>query len=184
MRIIAGTARGHALKAPKGTSTRPTQDRVRESLFNVLSNYGLQETVVADFFAGTGALALEALSRGAIRAVCVDTRTARLILENAMHCKLDDRVEVLSCPIEKAGARLAGQKFDYIFADPPYEKNLIQITINIIEAYDLLAKNGILIMEHHKDESPGLTEGWSIIKEQSFGYTRITYLQRSMLERS
>ena len=80
MRIIAGEAKGHTLKAPKGRNTRPTQDRVRESIFNVLANYGLHGITVLDLFSGTGAMALEALSRGAAVAVTasVENMTDRL----------------------------------------------------------------------------------------------------------
>ena len=87
MRIIGGTAKGHAIKAPKGVDTRPTLDRVRESVFNVLANRGIFGTDVLDIFSGTGAVAIEALSRGAAHAVAVDFKTGKLILENAKHCR-------------------------------------------------------------------------------------------------
>ena len=89
MRIIGGTAKGHTIKAPKGVDTRPTLDRVRESVFNVLSNRGIFGTHVLDIFSGTGAVAIEALSRGAAHAVAVDFKTGKLILENAKHCHVE-----------------------------------------------------------------------------------------------
>ena len=95
MRIIGGTAKGHTIKAPKGVDTRPTLDRVRESVFNVLSNRGIFGTHVLDIFSGTGAVAIEALSRGAAHAVAVDFKTGKLILENAKHCRVDDRLEII-----------------------------------------------------------------------------------------
>lgn len=184
MRIIAGTAKGHTIKAPKGHATRPTQDRVRESMFNILSNYGLFNATVLDFFSGTGALALEALSRGACGAVCVDVATAKLIKENAVHCHLEDRVEVWSHPLMVAVKCLQGRNFDYIFADPPYEKGFVQQTLDAVIATDLLKNDGMLVIERHEKEEPVLPKGWQIVREQRFGYTRVTYIRRDELERS
>ena len=92
MRIISGTAKGHTIQAPKGMDTRPTQDRVRESICNVIqSRRGFFEAQVLDLFSGTGALAIESLSRGASHAIAVDTRTDTCIRKNAQHCKVEDR---------------------------------------------------------------------------------------------
>ena len=132
MRIIAGRAKGHILKAPKGMSTRPTQDRVRESIFNILTSYGLIESTVLDFFSGTGAFGLEAVSRGASLAVCVDKRTARIIKANIEHCHMEDAVEVIPTSIETAAKQLAGRQFDYIFADPPYEQGFVAATLAVV----------------------------------------------------
>ena len=88
MRIIAGSAKGHTIQAPKGLDTRPTLDRVRESVFNVLAHRGLYGKRVLDLFSGTGAVAIEALSRGAAEALCVDVRTEKCIRANAIHCKV------------------------------------------------------------------------------------------------
>lgn len=175
MRIIAGKAKGHTIKAPKGIDTRPTLDRVRESMFNVLSNYGIVEKTILDIFSGTGAVALEALSRGASHAVVIDKATAKLIKANALHCHLEDDIEILAATISQAVKRLEGRQFDYIFSDPPYQKNFISATIAMVEKGNLLAPQGILILERHEKEDVVLPEGWSIIKEQEFGYTMITY---------
>ena len=101
MRIISGTAKGHTIQAPKGMDTRPTQDRVRESICNVIqSRKGFFETRVLDLFAGTGALAIESLSRGAEHAVAVDTRTEVCIRNNGIHCKVGDRLEIMKSTME------------------------------------------------------------------------------------
>lgn len=184
MRIIAGRAKGHTLKAPKGLQTRPTQDRVRESIFNVLSNYGFHEATVLDLFSGTGAFALEAVSRGAERAYCVDKATSRIIKENIAHCHMEDAVTVLPTTIQAAGAQLQGNTFDYIFSDPPYDRGFVAATFEVIEKHQLLKEDGMLIMEHHEKELIELPEGWSIVKEQQFGYTKITYCVPYELERS
>lgn len=184
MRIIAGRAKGHNLKAPKGMNTRPTQDRVRESIFNVLTNYGLVEATVLDLFSGTGAFGLEAVSRGASLAVCVDKRTARIIKENVTHCHFESNVEVLPVTIEVAAKQLAGRQFDYIFSDPPYEQGFVAATLAVVVNQQLLKENGMLIVEHHEKEPLVLPEGWCVVREQQFGYTKVTYCVPYELERS
>ena len=160
MRIIGGSARGRQLKSPKGMLTRPTLDSTRESLFNILTNYGLEGASVLDIFAGTGALGLEALSRGAAHCVFIDHYTQRLIQENAL-------------------ARLRGRTFQYIFADPPYDKNLVNDTISFIFQYQLLAADGLVIMEHSRHEDISENPLYSIIREKSYGKeTRVSFICR------
>ena len=112
--------------------TRPTLDSTRESLFNILANYGLPDAAVLDIFAGTGALGLEALSRGAAHCVFIDHYTQHLIQENADMCGFSGKYEVLRMDMKRALARLRGRTFQYIFADPPYDKNLVNDTISFI----------------------------------------------------
>ena len=134
MRIITGTAKGCRLKAPKGMGTRPTADRVKESLFNILGQ-SVRDSFVLDMFAGTGALGLEALSRGAIGAVFVDKATANVILGNAVHTKLADRAEIIAGDVNKILPRLEkkGLSFDIIFADPPYNLGLESSLLDFID---------------------------------------------------
>lgn len=178
MRIIAGSAKGHTIQAPKGMDTRPTLDRVRESVFNVLNNYGIHQKTVLDLFSGTGAVAIEALSRGASHAVAVDMATKQWIQKNAEHCKVLDRMTILPCKLQQVPNRLCGQQFDFIFSDPPYQKGLIEATIQVVVESNLLAPGGILLLERHKDEVVTLPVGWQVFKEQKFGYTLVTYCQR------
>lgn len=175
MRIIGGTAKGHAIKAPKGIDTRPTLDRVRESVFNVLANRGIYGTDVLDLFSGTGAIAIESLSRGAARAVAVDCKTGKLILENAVHCRVDDRLQIIPRKLSQVKNYIEGQQFDYIFSDPPYEHGFIQDTIDFVVVNNLLKSSGVLLLEHHKDEVFTLPESWDCIKVQKFGYTMVSY---------
>ena len=116
MRIITGSARGAKLKTPKGQDTRPTADRVKESLFNILGRM-VEGRKVLDIFAGTGNLGLEALSRGAESAVLVDKATASLISENARHTHLAGKAEVMGADVYAAISRLAGvgRSFSLIF---------------------------------------------------------------------
>ncbi len=180
MRIIGGKAKGRQLKTPKGLHTRPTQDRIRESIFNVLMNYGLENAQVLDLFAGTGALGLEALSRGARCLVAVDNKTSRLIKENAEICGFSHITKVLPLTVQRAVPIITGQgAFDYIFSDPPYNSGLVSFSLKIIEEYQLLADNGMVILEHHKDEEPVLSDYWIKVKEQKYDYTRIVYLENN-----
>ena len=125
VRIISGSARGRILKSPQGMATRPTLDRTRESLFNILATSSFYEKRVLDIFAGTGALGLEAMSRGASEGVFIDVRTASLIKKNAELCKVSERCKVLPLNHKNALQHLEGQTFDYIFADPPYDKDFV-----------------------------------------------------------
>ena len=177
MRIISGTAKGHTIQAPKGIDTRPTQDRVRESICNVIqSRRGFFEAHVLDIFSGTGAFAIETLSRGAKKAIAVDTRTSDCIRKNAQHCKVEDRLEIVKSTMESALSRLQGQQFDLIFSDPPYEKGYVEKTLHLVDQLELLSEDGLLIIERHKNEEIDLLPNWHIAKSLSVGYTRVDFL--------
>ena len=154
MRIITGRARGTRLKTPRGMAvTRPTSDRVKESLFSILGSLVAGRRVL-DVFAGTGSLGLEALSRGAAAAVLVDAATAPLLRENVRRCHFEQAAEVLSLDAFAALARLerAGRTFDLVFCDPPYHKGLFERALAFFDGGHLLAENGILVVEHGGDE--------------------------------
>ena len=151
MRIVAGSARGRPLKGPKKADRiRPTADRVRETIFNVLGQW-LDGLTVLDLYAGTGALALEALSRGAKSAALVDSdREAQaLIRENAR--TLGFEVELLAMPVERALASLRGRAFDLVFADPPYAASAVAKLLEAVPA--VLAPGGRFCVEHDKREA-------------------------------
>lgn len=149
MRIITGTARGARLKAPKGLSTRPTADRVKESLFNILAGR-VQGSRVLDLFSGTGSLGLEALSRGAAAAVFVDRVTAPLIRENAAHTHLLSRARIESADVLAILPRLAasGERFDLVFCDPPYQKMLWERVLLALDALPILQPGALVVVEH------------------------------------
>lgn len=175
MRIISGTCRGRNIKTPKGMATRPTQDRVRETMFNVLQNHGIYNRDVLDLFAGTGALGIEALSRGAKSLVAIDMRTAKLIQENLEICKLEDKAKVLKGKISQHKAYLSEKQFDLIFSDPPYLKGGIQETIAIIQECNLLRDKAIIVLECDEKDEFTVPEEWGLLKEQKFGYTKVYY---------
>lgn len=152
MRIIAGTAKGRRLHAVKGRGTRPTSDRVKETLFNILGDRVVGASFL-DLFAGSGDVGIEALSRGAARAVFVDvSRSAtRVIRENLTGCGISAGYEVL-CRTVQSGLTLfeeRGERFDLIFVDPPYTSALAAETLERISRQALLRDEGVAIAEHH-----------------------------------
>ena len=182
MRIITGSARGCRLKTPHGQeTTRPTSDRVKESLFNILGQMVLDRKVL-DIFAGTGNLGLEALSRGAASAVMVDRATADLIRDNAKLTRLQDKVEVRSGDVLAELSRLqaSGRQFDLIFCDPPYHLGLWEKALCTIDASEgLMAKNGILIIEHGADEDvqPELSKLTRVMNRRYGHTTQLSFYQ-------
>ena len=181
MRIITGSARGCRLKAPKGMRTRPTSDRIKESLFSILGSF-VQEAEVLDLFAGTGSLGLEALSRGARHAVFVDQATTALIRENAEHAKLLERSEILRGEGIALLSRFEqeGRRFRLIFCDPPYHKGLWEQVLQKVDASELLASDGLLVIEHGGDEA--LTDAGLLtldnIREVRYGHTSAIHIFR------
>ncbi|MBI5066686.1 MAG: 16S rRNA (guanine(966)-N(2))-methyltransferase RsmD [Deltaproteobacteria bacterium] len=177
MRIVAGEARGRRLQAPPGQATRPTSDKVRGALFNVLGQF-FEGGRVLDLYAGTGALALEALSRGCERAVCVeaDRRAAECIRRNAGACGMAGRVEVRCEPVERALARLGGGAFHLVFLDPPYE---VGPGAALAALAPLLAPQATVVAEHDAgapppDDPPGL----ALDARRTWGSTGISIYRR------
>ena len=172
MRIITGTAKGCNLKTPKGMSTRPTSDRVKESLFSILGGDACGR--VLDVFAGTGALGLEALSRGADSCVFIDKATADIISFNAEHTRLSDRCWVLKGDVFALLHRLAGQgeRFDLVFCDPPYHQGLAHRVLEYLDKGEVLAPDAIVVVEYGGDEADLPATGrLRLVREQSYGRT-------------
>lgn len=181
MRVITGTAKGRPLKTVKGRDIRPTADRVKESLFNVLSQR-VVDCEFLDLFAGSGAVGIEALSRGARRCVFVDLMTPHLkvVEENLKATGLTERAELLRRDARAAVADLGhrGVRFDLIFVDPPYGQGLVAQSMEEIVRHRLLKDGGWVVCEHHRkdpipDELPGLSEagGLTGFRELIFGET-------------
>ncbi len=176
MRIITGIARGARLKAPRGLSTRPTADRVRESLFSILGARVAGRRVL-DLFAGTGSLGLEALSRGAAQAVFVDRATAAILRDNAAHTHLEEKARILGSDVFAAMERLAasGERFSLVFCDPPYRRGLWERVLTTMDASPLLTEDALLVVEHGTDETtmPALSR---LMRTRSQAYGRTTQI--------
>lgn len=151
MRVITGSARGHNLKAPKGENTRPTTDRIKEALFSIIGIIDESSTVL-DLFSGSGAIGIEFLSRGAGSACFIDSdsESVKIIKENLEKTKLIEKSVVYKNGVEKGIKTLGNKdmKFDYIFLDPPYNKELVMKTLENINNKNLLKNNGVVIIEH------------------------------------
>ncbi len=155
MRIISGKARGTKINTIDEVTTRPTLDRVRESLFNIIQNY-VSNTYVLDIFAGSGALGIEALSRGAKQAVFCDINkdAVKIINENLMKTRLKENAIVYNMNYKKMIEKLSKNdfKFDIVFVDPPYKENLAVNSVKLIIQNNLLNENGIIIIETDEKE--------------------------------
>ncbi len=180
MRIVAGTARGRALAGPKSTSKhiRPTADRVRETLFNVLGQW-LEGESVLDLYAGTGALGLESVSRGAARAVLVDQDREALSLcrKNVEALGFSGQVEILGQPVGRAMEALGrrGERFGLVFADPPYAARVVEEVLEGVARHGLLASGGTVVVEHDRREAaPQSHAGFSQVDQRRFGDTLVT----------
>jgi 16S rRNA (guanine966-N2)-methyltransferase len=151
MRVIGGNARGRRLKAPKGRMLRPTSARVKEALFNILPR-DLSGMRALDLFAGTGNIAIEALSRGLMQAILVDAsaESARAIRVNLHALGLAHQARLWNMPVEQALRRLErlGEAFDLVFIDPPYGRNLVERTLKMIARTSILRPAGIIVAEH------------------------------------
>jgi 16S rRNA (guanine966-N2)-methyltransferase len=178
MRIISGRQKGRRISAGKGSGIRPTSDRVRESIFNVLRGE-VEGKRVLDLFAGAGGLGLEALSRGAEWVTFVDSssRSTNLLKSNLERLSLRSCSTVIKLDGLKALKRLE-ESFDLIFADPPYGKGLIQRIVDSLAGSQTLREGGILVLEHDRREIFDCPEELSILKQRKFGDTVVCFLMK------
>lgn len=176
MRVIAGSARGTRLVAPEGLETRPTSDRVRESLFNILGPR-VQGSHFLDLFAGSGANGIEALSRGAVRAVFVENNRAACacILQNLEKAKLGDQGALFRTPLPEALARIPGT-FDLVFADPPYHYAHYADLLQALQDYDRLAPQAVVVVEHEsRVVLPEVVGALARTREARYGHTTLAF---------
>ena len=179
MRIISGIRRGHRLHEFSGQDVRPTTDRVKESMFNLIQSY-VPSAYVLDMFAGSGALSLEALSRGAEYAVLIDAdkRSVDLAKRNICDLKFNDICEVrnISC---FDYANTCDKKFDIIFLDPPYNKGFIEPALDAISKNGLLTDNGIVVLESDNTDFRNEYKGLEMLKQRKYGRTYITIYKQA-----
>ena len=153
MRVIAGIYKGRRLKALEGVSVRPTSDRLRETLFNILAPR-IEEASFADVCAGSGAIGIEALSRGARHATFIESslKAARIISDNLRNCGIREGYKVINRDALRALKNLASEQaqFDIIYFDPPYDSDIYSPVLWQIAKNDLLAEDGVVIVEHRR----------------------------------
>ena len=181
MRIIAGEKRSRRLAAPEGTDTRPTADRVREALFSILGRR-VSGARVLDLYAGSGALALESLSRGAAAAVLVDcgAKACRVIRENIDALAYGDRAQLLRMTDTAALAKLsaAGEQFDLVFLDPPYRMDTAPVCERLARE-GLLAAGGLIVTEHAKETPPAVSGALALTDRRIYGVTGLSLFARA-----
>lgn len=188
MRVIGGTARGRRLKVPNNQAVRPTAARVKESLFNILPHdfSGLR---VIDLFAGSGNVSIEALSRGAAIAVLIDEspRSTAIIRGNLARLGLSDRAQVWTAPVFRALRKLSktGQTFDLIFLDPPYEREWIGRTLDVIARCHVLRESGTVVAEHSVREPVNASyDGLTLNDQRRYGDTLLSFFRNSVATKS
>lgn len=193
MRIVAGDWRGRRLQPPPNRDTRPTTDRVRESLFNILQHAEWAqhtaslltqgEALVLDAFAGSGALGFEALSRGAERVWLWDKSATAIttIRQNADHLGAKD--QVIAQRIDATKPTAAPRPVDLIFLDPPYEQGFIPTTLDALQQQGWIHELTLVIAETKKRESLALTEGWLLLDHRKIGDTGLHFIRHELAHR-
>jgi 16S rRNA (guanine966-N2)-methyltransferase len=184
MRIVAGAQRGRSLVAPKGHSTRPTADRTRQALFNVLEHAawtpGVEDARVVDLFAGSGALGLESVSRGAAFCLFVDSDPAALaaVTDNIDSLRLEARCATWRLDASRLPA-LAGdtRPFDLAFLDPPYARGLTEPALASLAARGWLRPNALAVVERGVGEGEFAPSGFEVIDSRAWGAARVWFLR-------
>lgn len=181
LRIVAGLLKGRKLKTAKGLRIRPTADKIKEALFNILGDRVFNSNFL-DLFAGTGNVGIEAFSRGAQKVTFIDNNLAsiRLIEENINLCNLADKSRIIKSDYFKAIKKLSKQneKFDIIFADPPYNTALAKNCLQYLEEIDIGISNCLIIVEHyHKKKLLSEVGKFRLIKQRNFGETILSFYQ-------
>lgn len=178
VRVISGSARGLKLNTPGDDRVRPTTDRVKESMFNIVQDW-VYDSQVLDLFAGSGALGIEALSRGASQAVFCDNSldSIKIIKSNIEKARVVDRSQIVRGDFKRClrDMEAKNQSFDMIFVDPPYYKGLFEEVLDTIRSCKILKKDGIVIVEHDAKRPIGQVEGLEVYKEKKYGITMLTF---------
>ena len=179
MRVITGSARGIPLRTPEGMQTRPTSDRVKEALFSII-HFDIPGANVLDLFAGTGQLGIEALSRGAKRAVFVDARddACRLVRENLRRTNMENNASVIRADYMQY-LKCCKDCFDIVILDPPYAEVFLENSLKIITEIDILQSGGIIIAERPLGKAlPWEFSGFTRSKDYKYGNTLLTVYRK------
>ena len=183
MRIVAGSARGRRIEAPEGRNTRPTLDRVRENLFNMLQGL-IADSKVLDLFAGSGALSFEAISRGALSAVLVDSdrKASSVQKRNAESLGFSDQVQIICCDWHNVFPTLYRSKetFDLVFLDPPYA--MTDMTEVFLKLVPVSGADTCIILEHQTGRKPVIPDCFEMFKSRSWGFCSVDFYRLSKEE--
>jgi 16S rRNA (guanine966-N2)-methyltransferase len=187
MRIVSGKHKGRAIRTPEGQTTRPTSDRARQSIFNVLEHAAwsrpLEGARVIDAFAGSGALGLEAMSHGAAFCLFVETDAAArgAIRDNIETLQLFGSTRIHRRSATDLGGKPAGlgAPFDLVFLDPPYRHGLVPLALDQLIKGEWVTADALAIAETGSDEDAPVTEGWELLDERTYGAARVSFLRRA-----
>ena len=176
MRIVAGKYKSRIISAPEGINTRPTSDRTRESMFNVIAHY-IYDANVLDIFSGSGALGIEALSRGAKKVTFVDSdlNAIKCIKSNLKTLKINENIIIKNESYE-AIKNIGNEKFDIILLDPPYALNVFDEIMGIINDNNLLANNGVIVYESNEENSLKKDYDGYVLKVKKYGIAYVNFL--------
>lgn len=184
MRIVAGELRGRAIRAPEGLDVRPTSDRARQAIFNILEHApwseGLESRRVIDVFAGSGAMGLEALSRGAARCLFVDLSETSLaaVRANIAAFGLEERTRLLRQDVTRLGRRHEGRPlFDFAFLDPPYRKDLAGPALAELRTGGWLLPEAVVVLERGAGEPEIETPGYETLDRRRYGAAEVLFLR-------
>ena len=183
VRVVSGICKGRPLKAVPGNTTRPTTDKVKEALFNMIGPY-FEGGIGLDLFAGSGGLGLEALSRGMEKVIFIDRepKAIQVIHENIKACKFEENTEVYRNDADRALRALIKREicFDYIFLDPPYKKQQIVSLMEKMDKQDIVKSDGIVVCEHSFDVVlPEKVGRFTEIKHEQYGMIAVTIYSRN-----
>lgn len=178
MRVIAGKYKGRTLYSPKDMSVRPTTDRIKENVFNLLQGRVAGASFL-DLFGGSGAMSVEALSRGASRAVTVDAsrESVALIKKNFQKVGIGREGDILETSYDLALKRLAGRRFDLVYLDPPYRADYYEDILEKILSCDALSPEGLLLFEHATERDFPEAKGFIAVDRRKYGSVTLEILK-------
>ena len=182
MRVIAGSARRTQLKTLEGMDTRPTTDRIKETLFNMIAPY-LYDSIFLDLFAGSGGIGIEALSRGAMEAVFVEKNPKAMacVKENLQKTHFERKGMTMQMDVMTALYKLEGEKqFDYIFMDPPYKKGFEEEVLSIIDRSSICTEDTVVIVESSLDTEIPDFEKLKVIRVKEYKTNKHTFLMKTV----
>ena len=178
MKIISGKYKGRNLDGHNLDGTRPTMERVKESLFAIIQNH-LEDAIVLDLFSGSGNLGIEALSEGASFAYLVDfNKKAAITIKNNLNNIGIKEAEVINLDYKKALNYLKDKKMDLIFLDPPYKTDYIEQSIKLIDEYNMLNEDGLIICENDSLDKIVYPENYEVVKDRKYGDKWVVILKK------
>lgn len=179
MRVISGSAKGLKLISPEGLDTRPTTDRIKETLFNIIMPY-IYDADFLDIFSGSGAIGIEALSRGAKSATFIENSldNIQLIKKNLKLAKLEQKANIIHKDFLVALNQISNKKFGLIFMDPPYCKNFVETALLKIVEKDLLSNDGIIICEQHIKDNLSNINGLYNYRIKEYKTTKMVFYEK------